>query len=235
MRPRALLLDAAGTLIELAEPLGESYARIAARFGAPISAWRLEDAFARCFRSAPPMVFPGETPARSAELERAWWHDLVRQVFLSADSAVRPRDLDACFDALWRHFADPRSWRARTGAHEALRALRGAGLRCAVVSNFDRRLLALLEGLALAPALDAVVLPSDAGAAKPDPALLRFALERLGCAPRDALCVGDDPERDLAPARALGMAAVDARELATLAELPARVADLARAAASGGS
>ena len=235
MKLRALLFDAAGTLIELAEPLGESYARIAARFGAPISAWRLEDAFARCFRRAPPMVFPGETPARSAELERAWWYELVRSAFLSADSAVRPRDFDACFDALWQHFASPRAWRARACAHEALRALRAEGLRCAVVSNFDHRLHALLEGLALAPLLDAVVLASDAGAAKPDPALLRFALARVGCAAGEALCVGDDPERDLAPARALGMPAVDVRELATLAELPGRVAQLARAAASGGS
>jgi putative hydrolase of the HAD superfamily len=222
-----VLFDAAGTLIELAEPLGEVYARAGARHGAAISAWRLEDAFQRCFRRAPPLVFPGAGPSRTAELERGWWRDLVRSTFLAADSAVRPRDFDACFDELWRHYASASAWRPRAGAIEALRALRAADLRSAVVSNFDRRLVALLDGLGLSPWLDAVVLPSDAGAAKPDPAPLRLALERVGCAPGEAVFVGDDPTRDLEPARRLGLRALDVRELATLADLPARVSTLA--------
>jgi putative hydrolase of the HAD superfamily len=221
-----VLFDAAGTLIELVEPLGESYSRIGAEFGASVSAWRLEDAFARCFRRAPPMVFPGETPERVAELERAWWFELSRSTFLAADSAVRPRDFGACFDALWRHFAGPAAWRVRDGAGEALEALRAGGIRRAVVSNFDLRLHGLLAKLGLAALLDAVVLPADAGAAKPDPAPLRLALARVGCAPEDAVFVGDDPERDLAPARRLGMHAIDVRGSATLARLPQQVAAL---------
>jgi putative hydrolase of the HAD superfamily len=235
MRPQAVLFDAAGTLIELAEPLGETYARIGAHFGAPISAWRLENAFARCFRRAPPMVFPNAPPEEVGALERAWWRELTRTTFLAADSAVRPRDFDACFDALWRHFAAAAAWRVRAGAHQALRALRAADLRCAVVSNFDRRLHGLLAGLDLADALDAVVLPSESRAAKPDPAPLLLALARLGCEPAAGVFVGDDPERDLAPARRLGLHAVDVRELATLAELPQRVALLSHAAGTGGS
>jgi len=73
-----------------------------------------------------------------------------------------------------------------------------------------------------------VVLPCEAGAAKPDPAILLAALARLGCEPRSAVAVGDDPLRDLEPARRLGLAAIDVRELATLADLPARVAALAQ-------
>jgi putative hydrolase of the HAD superfamily len=230
-----VLFDAAGTLIELAEPLGETYSRIGAEFGADVSAWRLEDAFARCFRSAPPMVFPGEAPERVAALERAWWFDLSRSTWLAADSAVRPRDFAACFDALWSHYARPSAWRVRDGAREALEALRAEGIRCAVVSNFDLRLHSLLAGLGLAALLDAVVLPAEAGAAKPDPALLRTALAKLGSAPEDAVFVGDDPERDLAPARALGMHAIDVRGSATLARLPQRVAELFDAAATGGT
>jgi putative hydrolase of the HAD superfamily len=49
---------------------------------------------------------------------------------------------------------------------------------------------------------------ADVGAAKPDPAMLHAACELAGVTPRQAWHVGDDPERDVAPARAIGMIAV---------------------------
>lgn len=49
---------------------------------------------------------------------------------------------------------------------------------------------------------------AEAGAAKPDPALFHLALERAGAAASEALHIGDDPARDIAPARALGMRTV---------------------------
>jgi len=225
---RALLFDAVGTLIELAEPVGETYARAAARHGARISAWRLGDAFARVLGGSSPPAFPGP-PAQTLARERAWWRELVRATFLAADSAVRPTDFEACFEELWRHYGSGAGWRARAGAHEALRALRADGIATAVVSNFDRRLHQVLADLQLAPWLDVVVLPSDVGAAKPDPAPLLAALARLDCAPEQAALVGDDPERDFAVARRLGLRAIDVRGLATLAALPAQVALLTRA------
>src|SRR5262249_51142786 len=152
-------------------------------------------------------------------LERAWWRERVREVFLAADSAVRVRDFDACFDELWSHFGRGDAWRARPGAAEALGALRDAGLATAVGSHFDGRLRGVLAHLGLAARLSAIVLAGDARARKPDPALLRLALERLGCRPAEAALVGDDPARDLEPARRLGLQAIDARELATLLAL----------------
>ena len=226
---RAVLFDATGTLIELAEPVGETYARVAAAHGAPISAWRLGDAFQRVLRSASPLDY-ARAPEPLLTAERAWWRDLVRQVFLAADSAVRVGDFDACFEDLWRHFGSGTAWRPRGGAPQALAALRSAGLATAVVSNFDGRLRGVLADLGLAPLLDLVLLASDARAAKPDPALLRAALERLGCAPGEAALAGDDPARDLEPARRLGLVAVDVRSLATLAALPARLGIHAAAA-----
>jgi putative hydrolase of the HAD superfamily len=92
-----------------------------------------------------------------------------------------------------------------------------------VVSNFDRRLLAILDGLGLAELLDVIVLPSDAGAAKPSPLIFRFALERLGVAADRALYVGDDAEHDVEGARRAGLESVDVRKLESLGELAARI------------
>jgi putative hydrolase of the HAD superfamily len=45
----------------------------------------------------------------------------------------------------------------------------------------------------------------EAGAAKPDPAMFRAACDWAGAMPAETLHVGDDPRRDVAAARALGM------------------------------
>jgi putative hydrolase of the HAD superfamily len=217
---RAVLFDAVDTLIELREPVGESYARIARQHGVEISAWRLEDAFRRVLAQAPAMLFPDAAAADVPARERAWWRGVVRSTFLAADSAQRFRDFDTCFEDLWRHFAAAGAWRTRAGARELLHALRRRGLLTAVVSNFDARLPVLLEGLGLAPLLDAVVLPCEARALKPDAAIFATALERLGVAAPEALFVGNDAQRDLQGARAAGLRALDAGCLATLDALP---------------
>jgi putative hydrolase of the HAD superfamily len=222
-RVRGLLLDAAGTLIHPQEPVGETYARVADAHGARISPGRIGEAFRRVFAAQAPMLFPAAAAAEVPTLEREWWREVVRKSFLAADSAARPRDFDALFQTLWEGFADPSAWRLAPGAREALLALRSGGVATAVVSNFDSRLPAILEGLGLTPLLDAIVLPIHARACKPDPAIFRAALDVLGCTAGEAACVGDDPEKDLAGARALGMRAIDANELATLADLPARI------------
>jgi len=221
---RAVLFDAAGTLFDPREPVGETYARVLAEHGAVIPAWRLEDAFARVRRRAPAMLFPDADPAMWPALEREWWWSRLRETVRAADSEAQVRAFDDCFERLFAHFAHADAWRVRSGAVAALAALRAAGLRTAVVSDFDHRLDTLLDELGLAAHLDCVVRAAHAGAAKPDARIFRVALARLETAAEQALFVGDDPERDLAGARAVGMEALDVNELATLAELPARLA-----------
>jgi putative hydrolase of the HAD superfamily len=221
---RAVLFDAAGTLFEPREPVGETYARALAEHGAAIPAWRLEDAFTRVRRRAPAMLFPEADPATWPALERKWWWSRLRETVRAADSEAQIRDFDGCFEQLFAHFAAADAWRARAGAAAALAALQEAGLRTAVVSDFDHRLDAVLEGLGLAAHLDSVVRAAHAGAAKPDPRIFRLALSRLGVTAEEALFIGDDPTRDLAGARAVGMAALDVGELATLDDLPHRLA-----------
>jgi putative hydrolase of the HAD superfamily len=222
---RAVLFDAAGTLIALREPVGETYARAARDHGVEISARRIGEAFGRALREAAPLV-PRGAALEIEHQERAWWRQVVRSTFRAADPAAAARfdDFEACFDALFRLFARADTWRAAEGALAALRTLRAAGTATGVVSNFDRRLPPILDGLGLLERLDLVVLPSDAGAAKPDPAIFRLALERLGVDAADAAFVGDDPEEDLAAARRCGLRAIDVGQLATLAELPTRLA-----------
>ena len=222
MRLRAVLLDAAGTLIHPREAVGESYARIAREHGVDVPGWRVDDAFRRVLRAAPPML------AADDDRERAWWRDIVRATFRAADQMQHFADFDACFAALFGHFARSDAWRVADDAPAALETLRRAGRRVAVASNFDHRLPALLAGLGLARDLDLVWLPRDAGVAKPDPRFFLAACERLEVAPAEAVAVGDDPELDLETARRAGLRAIDVASLASLGALPAQIDALER-------
>lgn len=218
--PRAILFDAAGTLIELGRPVGDSYASIAAEHGVVLPAWRLEDAFDRVLRQMPTMCFPEARPDEIPELERAWWRDLVRQTFLAADSTVAFADFSGFFDALWTYFAAAASWRARPDVPETLVTLRASGALLGVVSNFDHRLPNLLEDIGITRELDCIVLPGTHRLAKPDPRVFGPALEALGARASESVYVGDRAEIDGVAAADAGLDFVDASRLASLAELP---------------
>jgi putative hydrolase of the HAD superfamily len=223
---RAVLFDAAGTLIETARPVGDVYAERAAAHGVTLSPARLADAFGRILAQAPPRVFPEAPASEIAGLERGWWRSVVRSTFLAADGTARFRDFDAYFADLYAHYAQAAAWRTRAGAREALQQMRALGLATGCVSNFDERLPGILSGLGIGDLLDVVMLPAEARAAKPAARIFALALGRLGVAAAAAVYVGDDAARDLAGARAAGLAAIDATGLATLADLPARLRDL---------
>jgi putative hydrolase of the HAD superfamily len=227
MAIRAVLFDATGTLIEPAEQVGATYSRVAADFGVSLPGWRLTDAFVRVLRHAAPRVFPGADPDAAEALEREWWQELVRQTFQATDSTAHFADFQGFFAALWEVFARGEAWQLRPGVRRALDALRAEGLVLGIVSNFDHRLPRILDELGIGGLFDVVALPSGHGAAKPEPALFEAALEALHTSADQTLYVGDDPENDLAGARAAGLHFCDARELAELGAHPTRIAGLA--------
>jgi putative hydrolase of the HAD superfamily len=191
-----------------------------------LPAKRLDDAFRRSFARASPLVFPNATPATIADHERSWWHAVVRSTFRAADPSVRFDDFEGFFAALYAEFSRAGSWRLRPGCRAMLGRLRDRGLALGVVSNFDRRLHALLADLEIAAFFDSIVLPSDAGAEKPDPAIFGFALARLGASAAEAVFVGDSQAEDIHGAHAVGMRAIDVTSLADLDEFPDRLSQL---------
>jgi putative hydrolase of the HAD superfamily len=114
-----------------------------------------------------------------------------------------------------------------------LAALAARGLTLGVVSNGCGNVAVLCDELGYSPHLTVIVDSRWVGLFKPDPAIFLHAAGRLAVGPRDVLMVGDSLERDMVPAKAVGMktawlggsdvqrhAAVDVR-LRTLGELPA--------------
>jgi putative hydrolase of the HAD superfamily len=194
--PSAVLLDALGTLVELERPWPHLVDELAARG-----------------------VVVGEEDARAAMLaEMAYYrahHDEARDwpalkdlrrrcAAVVQESLGTALPLDEVLEALLAAIR----FRPYPEVPGALARLRARGARLAVVSNWDVSLHDVLERTELRPLVDAVVISAVEGVAKPDPAIFRAALRRLGARAQDAMHVGDSVEHDVAGARAAGVEAV---------------------------
>lgn len=203
---RGVFFDAAGTLFETREPVGETYARIARAYGVDASAEAVGAGFRRTFRNAAPLAFgPGRSPEDLRRLERNWWHGLVAKTFAGIGEFA---DFQGYFNSLFDFFADPANWIANPEALPTFRALRECGRTIGVISNFDYRLYRILDGLGLRRWLDSIIISSEIGFAKPSAKLFEAALERHQLAPAEALHVGDSEQLDVVGAISAGMTAV---------------------------
>ncbi len=86
-----------------------------------------------------------------------------------------------------------------------LRSLKDCGIKVGLITNcFSEEAVAIKES-DLYPFFDVPVLSFDEGMMKPDPAIYRLALDRLGVKPEECLYVGDGGSHELEAAREIGM------------------------------
>jgi putative hydrolase of the HAD superfamily len=194
--PSAVLLDALGTLVELETPWPHLERELAAR-GVVVDS-----------EAARTAMLAEMAYYRAHHDEAGDWaglKDLRRRcaavVQESLGTSLPLVDVEDALLAAVR-------FRAYPEVPAVLERLRAGGARLAVVSNWDVSLHDVLERTALRPLVDTVVISAELGAAKPDPAIFREALERLGARPSEAMHVGDSVEHDVAGARAAGLEAV---------------------------
>lgn len=94
-------------------------------------------------------------------------------------------------------------------APRVLEELRRAGLKLAVISNTDDgRLAEALAAAGLDSHFDLLVDSHLVGVSKPDPAIFRLALGRLGVGAAEAAFVGDSYAHDALAARDAGLRAI---------------------------
>lgn len=200
---KAIFFDAAGTLIYLPRPVGEHYREVALGFGVALEADALDQAFRQAWSAEPPR--PSQDSPRDDD-DKGWWRVLVDDVLRRVLSPEQAETFDSAgfFEAAYAHFAKPGIWKAYPEVSEVLAILRKRGMPLGLISNFDRRLYAVLDDLDLRRFFDAVVISSEVGADKPDPRIFEHALRALRVRPDEAMHVGDDPKRDWG-AEAIGL------------------------------
>ena len=185
----AVTIDAYGTLVALRDPRPALVWALRER-GVERTLEQVGDAFDVETTHYIPRSHEGRDEASLALLRRD-----CAEVFLAAAGAeLDPDEFAPVYIASIEFEPVP-------GAVEAVRALGARGLATAVVSNWDVGLHDHLRRLGLDVP---VVTSAEAGAPKPDPAIFRLALTRLGVSPERALHVGDSPA-DEEGAHAAGM------------------------------
>jgi putative hydrolase of the HAD superfamily len=197
---RAVLLDAFGTLLRLEPPAPRLRDALRDRLGVPVTLAAAERGMAAEIAYNRAHHDEGVDPASLADLRRR--------------CAAQLRDhlgehlLDATLDTLVAALADALRFEPFPEVPAALRALRSAGARLVVVSNWDISLGDALRATGLAELVDGAVSSAQAGSAKPHPGIFERALRLAGTAPPEAVHVGDSLEHDVSGARAAGIAAV---------------------------
>ncbi|MFN0148279.1 MAG: HAD family hydrolase [Dehalococcoidia bacterium] len=200
---KAVLFDLGGTLFtyrHFERARREGIALFASWFGiAPA-------AVDQAFLDAAKVVWP-----RLTELPYYLHRDLGRQSRMEA-ARILGVELSAEREQEYHDFAFARQcegFELRPGVFETLTELRQRGLHLGIVSNADRYQIApWVNNSGLESYFDSILCSEEAQSCKPDAAIYHEALRRAGCAPAEALFIGDTPDHDIAGANAVGLRSV---------------------------
>lgn len=198
-RYRAVLLDVLGTLVELEPPWPFLRRTLAGRHGIEVTDAEAKQAMLAEMTYYRAHHHEGRDEPTLAELRGRCARVLAERLPAAAELST---------EELTEALLDSLRFTPFTDSAQALVELRAAGLDLAVVSNWDCSLRAVLGGVGLAAAVDAIVVSAEVGVRKPDRRIFEVALEQLGCEPGKALFVGDSLETDVLGARAVGLRAL---------------------------
>jgi putative hydrolase of the HAD superfamily len=192
MSLRAILFDYGGTLDAPGIPWVERFLSLYHEGGLDEPEERIRAAFGHATRCA-----YGDEKVRGFNLEQTVAFHVEHQCeYLERHDAKLSKDVGDRFVALARaHLQASRATLKRLQPRLAL----------GVVSNFYGNVHLLLEEAGIAPLLSVILDSTRVGLSKPDPAIFRLALKRLGCAATEAMYVGDSFEKDVVGAHAAGV------------------------------
>jgi putative hydrolase of the HAD superfamily len=200
---RVVTFDAAGTLIRLLNPPGRTYAEIARLFGYELDPDRVQESFRITWTTFAP---PPERASPQPDDDRNWWQELVARTIEAAGYRITP--FDDYFAAVYQAFAQPGVWELFPDVQPILAELSRLGLHLGVISNFDRRLYAILASLGVRDAFEHVIISSEIGVRKPAAGIFRAAAQRFNVELNEMLHVGDERDLDFRGARAAGLEAL---------------------------
>ncbi len=208
---QAICFDAGQTLMEVHPSVGKIYQRVLGELGIQITDTDSIDADFFAVLKARTAKRPD---LRSSEaIERDFWQAIVDD--LVGEHFRDGRVPEAVFARLWSAFESAECWRPLEGAPEVFEQLRSAGLRLALLSNWDERLHPLFGQLGWKTHFDYLGISSEIGWSKPAPEAFRAVAQALDL-PLDAIChVGDSLDSDVRGAQAAGFQALWYRPGAT--------------------
>lgn len=193
VKTQAVTLDVGGTLIEPWPSVGEIYAAVADGFGLrEFSPADLNRNFIAAWRAK-----------RDFDYSEAAWLEPVAATFGRPANELP----SGFFERLCARFTEPDAWRVFDDVLPALESLARLPVKLAIISNWDDRLLPLLEKLDLLRFFECATISCEVGHAKPAAEIFAAASARLDLPSEAILHVGDSRREDAEGARAAGFQA----------------------------
>ncbi|WP_437192226.1 HAD-IA family hydrolase [Planctomicrobium sp. SH527] len=193
---RCVVFDAVGTLIHPEPSVSQVYFDAARKFGNDVSVDEIRVRFRKLMSGRPATLQTDEAS------EREFWRNAVQFVVGEVS------DPSACFEELYRHFALPENWRVSPGTAETLETLARRGVTVCIASNFDERLIEIVNGKAELKEIQHLFVSSVLGWRKPAPEFYAAIAAAVPVAMNEILMVGDDYELDVAASIDVGMNAL---------------------------
>jgi putative hydrolase of the HAD superfamily len=110
--------------------------------------------------------------------------------------------------AVYEYYFAPGSWKTFDDVMPMLDALKNAGIKMALVSNWDSSLHSIIEGLGMLHYFEVIIASADVKMHKPMPEIFELCLQQTGALPTQTLHVGDHLFADVAGAAKVGITPV---------------------------
>jgi len=201
MNPSAIFFDAVGTLIHPNPPAVHVYAQFGKEYGTRRDLAVIADRFREAFQ-AEEDVDGRSGLVTNEEREKRRWRNIVAHVL---DDVREP---EACFTAIYDHFARPGAWVCDPAAEMVLRSLSERGYRIGLASNYDHRLRSVQKGLEPLRFIQHLVISSEVGFRKPAPEFFQEVCRAVDLPAQAILFVGDDRSNDFEGALRAGLGAL---------------------------
>ncbi|KAL6555342.1 hypothetical protein OROGR_006600 [Orobanche gracilis] len=212
---KALLVDAVGTLVVPSQPTAQIYRQIGEKYGVEYSEHEILDRYRWAYeqpwcRSCLRYVNDGRPfwqyiVSSSTGCSDSQYFEELYDYYTTEKSGIYKWDRGKYVRDKHQNIAEFLSWHlCDPDAEKVFQALRKAGVKVAIVSNFDTRLRPLLRALKCDHWFDAMAVSAEVEVEKPNPMIFLKACEFLGVQPEDAVHVGDDRRNDIWGARDAG-------------------------------
>lgn len=205
--PKVIFFDAMGTLFDLKSSVGEVYRQHALKYDVEVDEKLLNQAFMQSFKSAPPLAFITAELEVIKQQEFAWWRSVVAATFSQMGLLEKFSDFTDFFAEIYLYFSTKDPWYIFPDTINSLKKWRDLGVQLGVISNFDSRLIKVLNILNLEQFFTSITISSVAGAAKPDENIFKIALDKHQIIAQQAWHIGDSLIEDYQGAKNAGISA----------------------------
>lgn len=203
--PKVIFFDAMGTLFDLKITVGEIYQQYALKYGVEADAKIINQAFIRSFKSAPPLAFSSGELTIIKQQEFTWWSNVVAKTFDHIGILEKFSNFTDFFAEVYLYFAQKDPWYLFSDTIDSLNKWHDLKIELGIISNFDSRLIGVLDSLNLSQFFTSITISSLAGAAKPDPNIFNIALKKHNILAQQAWHIGDSEIEDYQGAKNAGI------------------------------